>query len=120
MVEGVYESYDDILNSPKAEKYPADGVFNRANTVWVGDLKFKDINEDGKIDVNDRTIIGSPLPIFTYGWTNTFRYKGFDLSIFLSALFLICLTRSLFNPISSPISPKVFFSVPIPIVFICL
>ncbi|MGM9756810.1 MAG: SusC/RagA family TonB-linked outer membrane protein [Candidatus Cryptobacteroides sp.] len=84
VVEGVYESYDDILNSPKAEKYPADGVFNRSNTVWVGDLKFKDINEDGKIDVNDRTIIGSPLPVFTYGWTNTFRYKGFDLSIFLN------------------------------------
>ena len=89
VVDGVYESYDDILNSPKAEKYPADGVFNRANTVWVGDLKFKDISgpegvPDGKIDVNDRTIIGSPLPIFTYGWTNTFRYKGFDLTLFIN------------------------------------
>ena len=89
VVEGVYESFEDIQNSPRAEKYPADGVFNRANTVWVGDLKFKDISgpegvPDGKIDVNDRTIIGSPLPVFTFGWTNTFRYKGFDLSIFLN------------------------------------
>ena len=83
-VEGVYESYDDLVNSPKAEKYPADGVFNRSNTVWVGDLKFKDVNGDNKIDVNDRTIIGSPLPLFTFGWTNTFRYKNFDLSIFLN------------------------------------
>ena len=83
-MEGVYESFEDIQSSPRAEKYPEDGVFNRSNTVWVGDLKFKDINGDDKIDVNDRTIIGSPLPIFTYGWTNTFRYKGFDLSIFLN------------------------------------
>ena len=84
VVEGVYTSYDDILNSPRAEKYPADGVFSRGNTVWVGDLKYKDINGDDKIDVQDRTDIGSPLPLFTYGWTNTFRYKNFDLSIFLN------------------------------------
>ncbi|MGN1212146.1 MAG: SusC/RagA family TonB-linked outer membrane protein, partial [Candidatus Cryptobacteroides sp.] len=88
-VEGVYESYDDILNSPRAEKYPEDGVFNKANTVWVGDLKFKDISgpdgvPDGKIDTYDRTDLGSPLPIFTFGWTNTFRYKNFDLSLFLN------------------------------------
>ena len=89
VVEGVYESLEDIENSPKAEKYPANGVFNRSNTVWVGDLKFKDISgpdgvPDGKIDANDRTNIGSPLPKFTFGWNNTFRYKGFDLNIFLN------------------------------------
>lgn len=88
-VEGVYTDLDDILNSPRAEKYPADGVFNKNNTVWVGDLKFKDISgpdgvPDGKIDTYDRTDLGSPLPLFTFGWTNTFRYKGFDLSIFLN------------------------------------
>ncbi len=83
-VIGVYEDYEDILNSPKAEKYPADGNFVRGNTVWVGDLKFKDVNEDGKIDVNDRTDLGSPLPKFTFGWNNTFRYKNFDLNIFIN------------------------------------
>jgi len=84
-VEGVYTDYDDIMNSPRAEKFPKDGkTFNRSQTVWVGDLKYKDINGDGKIDVNDRTVIGSPLPKFTYGWTNTFRYKGFDLVVFLN------------------------------------
>ena len=84
VVEGVYTSLEDIENSPKSSKYPSDGVFNRNNTVWVGDLKFKDINNDGVIDENDRTNIGSPLPLFTFGWTNTFRYKNFDLSIFLN------------------------------------
>lgn len=95
-VEGVYESLEDLQNSPKAAKYPSDGVFNRSNTVWVGDLKYKDqITEDtdgdgvpdagdGVINENDRVNLGSPLPVFTFGWTNTFRYKGFDLGIFLN------------------------------------
>ena len=84
VVEGVYESLEDIQNSPKAEKYPADGVFNRATTVWVGDLKFKDINGDNVINEMDQTSIGSPLPKFTFGWTNSFRYKNVDLSVFLN------------------------------------
>ncbi len=84
VVEGVYESLEDIQNSPKAEKYPADGVFNRATTVWVGDIKFKDINGDNVINEHDQTNIGSPLPKFTFGWTNSFRYKNVDLSVFLN------------------------------------
>lgn len=95
-VEGVYESLEDIENSPKTAKHPADGVYNRSNTVWVGDIKYKDqLTEDtdgdgiadsgdGVINDKDRTVIGSPLPKFTFGWNNTFRYKGFDLNIFLN------------------------------------
>jgi TonB-linked SusC/RagA family outer membrane protein len=84
VVEGVYRDYDDLVNSPKSDKYPEDGVFNKDNTVWVGDIKYKDVNGDGKIDSNDRTVIGNPLPDFTFGWTNTFRYKNFDLSVFVN------------------------------------
>lgn len=84
VVEGVYKDIADIENSPKGPKYPSDGVFNRANTVWPGDLKFKDLNHDNLITDADRTDIGSPLPKFTFGWTNTFSYKNFDLSIFLN------------------------------------
>ena len=83
-VEGVYKDLDDIQNSAKPAKYPADGVFSRGNTVWVGDIKYKDVDENGIIDERDRTDIGSPLPKFTFGWTNTFRYKNLDLSIFLN------------------------------------
>lgn len=83
-VEGVYKDLDDIQNSAKPAKYPSDGVFSRGNTVWVGDIKYKDVDENGIIDERDRTDIGSPLPKFTFGWTNTFRYKNFDLSIFLN------------------------------------
>ncbi len=83
-VEGVYKDLDDIQNSAKPTKYPSDGVFSRGNTVWVGDIKYKDVDENGVIDERDRTDIGSPLPKFTFGWTNTFRYKNLDLSIFLN------------------------------------
>ena len=95
-VVGVYESIEDLQNSPRPAAYPSDGVFNKANTVWIGDLKYKDQptidtdgdgipdQGDGVIDENDRTNLGSPLPLFTFGWTNSFSYKNFDLSIFLN------------------------------------
>ena len=84
VVEGIYTSLEDIESSPKSEAYPSNGVFSKNSTVWVGDLKFKDINGDGVIDENDKTYIGSPFPDFTFGWSNTFHYKNFDLSIFIN------------------------------------
>lgn len=84
VTDGVYTSLEDIETSPKPAKYPANGVFDKNTTVYVGDIKYKDINGDGIIDENDRTNIGSPLPKYTFGWTNTFRYKNFDLSVFIN------------------------------------
>lgn len=84
VTDGVYKDLADLQTSAKPAKYPADGVFNRTNTVWVGDIKYKDLNGDGVINDLDKTNIGSPLPKFTFGWTNTFRYKNFDLSIFIN------------------------------------
>lgn len=91
-VLGVYKDRADIENSPKALSYPKDGVFNKYNTVWVGDIKFADLSgpdgkPDGKIDSYDRTNIGNPIPKFTYGFTNNFRYKNFDLSIFINGTY---------------------------------
>ena len=83
--DGVYKDYADLQNSPKPTAYPSDGkTFNQYQTVWVGDLKFKDLNGDGVIDEKDKTNIGSPMPKFTFGWTNTFTYKNFDLSVFVN------------------------------------
>ncbi|WP_324677470.1 TonB-dependent receptor [Hymenobacter sp. GOD-10R] len=47
----------------------------------VGDPKYVDYNGDGKIDPSDRQIVGHPNPNYTWGVTNSFRYKGFDLSV---------------------------------------
>lgn len=85
VTDGVYRDLEDILNSPRTDAFPEDGVsFNRNNTVWVGDVKYKDLNGDGVINEDDKTFIGNPWPKFTFGWNNTFRYKNFDLNIFLN------------------------------------
>ncbi|CAL1517224.1 TonB-dependent receptor [Chitinophaga sp. MM2321] len=52
--------------------------------VRAGDVKYEDVNGDGNIDINDRQIVGSSNPDFYGGWNNTFRYRNFDLSIFLN------------------------------------
>lgn len=52
--------------------------------AWIGDYIFADLNNDGVIDNKDQTVIGNPEPKFTYGIGNTFSWKGFDLTIFLT------------------------------------
>jgi len=81
--------------------YVTDGLFNDLATLnsapiqfgqsvgtapgqtYLGDVRYVDINGDGIIDPKDKTIIGNPHPDFTFGFTNNFKYKNFDLSIFL-------------------------------------
>ncbi|MFN4313838.1 MAG: SusC/RagA family TonB-linked outer membrane protein [Chitinophagaceae bacterium] len=78
VVEGIYQSYADILASPVASSLGA---------YRPGDFKFKDINgpdgkgPDGRITSDDRVFIGNPTPDFTYGGYVTAAYKGFSLGI---------------------------------------
>jgi TonB-linked SusC/RagA family outer membrane protein len=51
----------------------------------AGDIRFVDINGDGKIDGDDRTEIGNPFPDFTIGWNLSLEYKGFDFNSFVYA-----------------------------------
>lgn len=79
VVEGVYQSFADILASP-------------VNTIngggaKPGDLKYKDVDGNGKIDDNDRTMIGNPTPDFTYGINLNARYKGIDLAVDLAGVY---------------------------------
>ncbi|NJN34587.1 MAG: SusC/RagA family TonB-linked outer membrane protein, partial [Saprospiraceae bacterium] len=67
---GIYKDAEDLAKSAKT-----------TNLTKVGDFKFQDVNNDGKIDANDRTIVGNYLPDFTYGFSNTIRYKGIDFNI---------------------------------------
>ena len=56
---------------------------NSATSTAPGDIRFKDLNNDGVINDKDRTVIGNPNPKFTFSLNNTFSYKNFDLTIFL-------------------------------------
>ena len=56
---------------------------NSATSTSPGDIRFKDLNNDGVINDKDRTVIGNPNPKFTFSLNNTFNYKNFDLTIFL-------------------------------------
>lgn len=73
--------------------------------TWLGDVKFKDLNGDNVIDDKDMTFIGDPNPKFTYGFSNSFRYKGLDLSIFLQGSYggdILNYTRRTTERLSSP------------------
>lgn len=67
--QGVYKNQAEFDSSPKH------------STSQVGTAKFKDVNQDGMITVEDATIIGNPHPDFVFGMTNTIQYKGFDFSM---------------------------------------
>ncbi len=62
--------------------YVAEGV-----DPETGDMIYKDVNEDGIISASDRTYIGDPNPDFVYGLTNSFSFKGFDLSILIQGTY---------------------------------
>jgi len=73
-----------------------EGIFQNALEVFThasqganiqpGDVKFKDVNGDGKIDQNDRVFAGSAIPKVTYAFTGTVGYKAFDLSFFFQGV----------------------------------
>ncbi|MGV3539597.1 MAG: SusC/RagA family TonB-linked outer membrane protein, partial [Rufibacter sp.] len=83
--EGIFQSREELENSA----LPADnnGVeFPIAeNSIWVGDVKYRDVNGDGKITGEDQTFIGNPWPKYTMGFTNNFSYKGFNLSVLITS-----------------------------------
>jgi TonB-dependent starch-binding outer membrane protein SusC len=69
-VIGLFQSDDDVAKSP-TQTDASPGVF-----------KYRDVNNDGKINDDDRTFIGDPNPDFTYGLNLSFSYKNFDFSSF--------------------------------------
>ena len=75
---GVYMSDEEIQNGPTDKLAP---------DPKPGDIMFKDINGDGEITPDDRTVLGSYEPKFTYGMTNNFKYKNFDLSVFVQGVY---------------------------------
>lgn len=73
--EGLFLDEAEILNSPDQSSL---GI------AKPGDMKFKDVNGDGKIDPNDQVYMGySNIPEITYGLGISLTYKGFDFSVLL-------------------------------------
>ena len=86
--EGLFQSTEEIAKS--AIPVDANGnrvLVNQQSGLWIGDVKYKDINSDGKIDQNDFTILGNPWPKLSGGFSNSFSYKGLDLSILFTGAF---------------------------------
>lgn len=57
------------------------GTYDLNGAVQAGDIRFIDVNEDGVVDVDDRTYLGSSIPKFSYGFSASAQYKGFDFSM---------------------------------------
>lgn len=81
--DGVYQYAD--FDSPERGKYklklnvPTNG--NSRETIQPGDIKYKDLNNDGVTDDYDQTIIGRGFPKHTGGFSNNLTYKNFDLNV---------------------------------------
>lgn len=71
--DGIFQSQEEINTS--AQK-----------TAKPGDIRYVDLNSDGVINDNDRTVIGNGYPDFFGGLNNTFSYKGVELNFFFRAL----------------------------------
>lgn len=68
--QGIYQTPEQIPTS----------LYNQG--VRPGDIIYADLNKDGQINSADRTVIGNSTPDFFGGFTNTFKYKNFDMSLF--------------------------------------
>ncbi|MDR2968250.1 MAG: TonB-dependent receptor [Tannerellaceae bacterium] len=73
---GQFQSYDEIASSPAQ-----DGVGN--TTLFPGDIKYLDYNDDGVIDGQDQHLIGrNNMPEYTFGLDLSASWKGFDAAVF--------------------------------------
>ncbi|MNT18614.1 hypothetical protein D3C72_1538280 [compost metagenome] len=77
---------DGIWQDTPEDKILRDKFSANGQTFLPGSIKIRDLNGDFKIDANnDRQVLGRYTPSWTGGITNTFNYKGFDLSVFIIA-----------------------------------
>ncbi len=77
--DGIFSSWSEV------EAYTNDeGDLIQPNAI-PGDIKFKDIDGDGQINEDDKTMIGNPHPKWSFSLSSSFTYKDFDLNLFFNA-----------------------------------
>ena len=81
-IEGIYQNEQDVISSGVLP-YGVATENDLVASAWVGRYKMKDVNNDGKIDADDRTIIGNPHPDLTGGFNISLTWRDFDLSTYM-------------------------------------
>ncbi len=74
--DGLYQTVEELASAPKFA----------GTTPGLGDLKYKDQDGNGILDVKDRVILGNPFPRFTFGFTYNVTFKGFDAQVFIQGV----------------------------------
>ncbi|WP_439581941.1 SusC/RagA family TonB-linked outer membrane protein [Dyadobacter bucti] len=83
IIDGILQNEEEVAKHAKFPGYYDSNIYiNGVRTQGVGKFAYRDINNDGLINANDQTYIGSPHPDFTYGVNANVAYKNFDLTIF--------------------------------------
>jgi TonB-linked SusC/RagA family outer membrane protein len=75
-VAGIFQNEQDILTSAY-----------QGSSIRAGDVKYVDVNHDGKIDASDRVYMGSAIPTFTTGLSLAGNYRNFDINVFFQGAF---------------------------------
>lgn len=81
ITNGIFQSQKEV--DDHAVQVPGNDPYNRTSP---GDIKFRDLNNDGRIDDADRTYIGNPSPQIIFAMNNSFAWNGFDLNIFIQGV----------------------------------
>lgn len=101
---GIFQSQAEVdaLNAAAVAKYGAGSYYDLKGT-GPGDFKMADVNGDGRITVGDRVVLGSIEPDFFGGFSNTFSYKGFELTAFFQFVKGIEATWNNSSPSANPL-----------------
>ncbi len=83
--DGIFQNQAEV-DAANAKAVAAGKDYFQEKYTAPGDYKFKDVNNDGVINTDDRTFIGNPNPTFSYGLTFNGAYKGFDFTVFFQGI----------------------------------
>lgn len=83
--DGIFQNQAEV-DAANAKAVAAGKDYFQEKYTAPGDYKFKDVNNDGVINTDDRTFIGNPNPTFSYGLTFNAAYKGFDFTAFFQGI----------------------------------